>query len=476
MIATMNDNNKPLKIPKNKRWKGMTVYCYHCKRNVSEICKESSGNSLPLHQCKHGEKHIFKQYVGISGAENERRTKNLGRDLNSAVKMAMEFENDVKENKGAKQNEKLKQIEPLVEQPIPQLLKGAMARYVGHLSNDPEIVAKFRMKGRTKKHLEDVARNFKYFLHSTMRAGYNTNLVQVNEINDTIIEKFLDYLKEGRKLGNNSINRAIAIFSAFFNFLIHKGCPIKNPFRGITRKPIVTNIETISESEWLKLMEIVQKSELGNQTLSSGRVQNYYKPWLKNSIKYGLFSGRRTSELILSLWSDIRYDEKNNPSYIRVPDYKVNRQKGNEGTNLKYIEIPIIEELLETLKAMGLDKYGGSDKYIIAPEEDMTRDSVKSFLGHAFTHYFRQLGTGRTVSFKSLRKTYISHLTGYLGINNARLITKHADTKVMEQSYIDMKFIATTAKGFKMFDHEANRRKEEITKSRSSNNEISIER
>ena len=45
-------DHKPLFIPESKKWKGLKIFCYRCKTNVSEICKTSG---KPLLQCKHGE-------------------------------------------------------------------------------------------------------------------------------------------------------------------------------------------------------------------------------------------------------------------------------------------------------------------------------------------------------------------------------------------------------------------------------------
>jgi hypothetical protein len=125
---------------------------------------------------------------------------------------------------------------------------------------------------------------------------------------------------------------------------------------------------------------------------------------------------------------------------------------------------------------MEYEKYKGSDKYILAPEEIMKRETINKFMTHAFPHYFKQLDTGRNLSYKSLRKTYISRLSAFMGIDNARLITKHSGTQVMEEHYIDKKVIVHTAKNFKIFDQATENRKNEIEKIRSINKELILER
>ena len=63
-----------------------------------------------------------------------------------------------------------------------------------------------------------------------------------------------------------------------------------------------------------------------------------------------------------------------------------------------------------------------------------------------------------------------------MGIDNARLITKHSGTQVMEEHYVDKKVIAHTAKNFKMFDQATENRQNEIEKVRSTNTEKILER
>ena len=68
------------------------------KANVYDICKQSG---KPLRQCKHGDRHSFKQYVFIPGADGKRLTKTYkSRDINEVLPLAIEFEQQVKGKKG----------------------------------------------------------------------------------------------------------------------------------------------------------------------------------------------------------------------------------------------------------------------------------------------------------------------------------------------------------------------------------------
>lgn len=236
-----------------------------------------------------------------------------------------------------------------------------------------------------------------------------------------------------------------------------------------------TNIETITEEEYKRLLEIIQKPELGKSELQTGEVKNLLKPWMSDAVELGLDTGRRLGEVVQMKFNGIAVDDNGKPMYIKVEDFKVNRQKGNARENTKYIYVPITKSLQELLLRIGYEKYKGSDKYILAPEEKMERETISSFVSHSFTHYYKQLETGRDLSYKCLRKTYISSLSASLGIDNARLITKHSGTQVMEEHYVDKKVIALTAKNFEVFNQDE-KRKLELDKVRNSNHEITLER
>jgi hypothetical protein len=66
------------------------------------------------------------------------------------------------------------------------------------------------------------------------------------------------------------------------------------------------------------------------------------------------------------------------------------------------------------------------------------------------THYYKQLNTGRNLTFKCLRKTYITRLALSLGLN-ARIITRHSGEDVIIKHYLDEKVITKVAEDFEVF-------------------------
>ena len=82
---------------------------------------------------------------------------------------------------------------------------------------------------------------------------------------------------------------------------------------------------------------------------------------------------------------------------------------------------------------------------------------MSDILSRGFSHYYNQLKTGRKLTFKCLRKTYITNLEIYMGNGNTKSITGHSDNQVIERNYIDKKEIAKSAMNFEVFSKKVDR-------------------
>ena len=78
-------------------------------------------------------------------------------------------------------------------------------------------------------------------------------------------------------------------------------------------------------------------------------------------------------------------------------------------------------------------------------------------LSRGFSNYYDQLNTGRKLTFKSLRKTYITHLEIFMGSSNTKSITGHSGDQVIQRNYIDKREMAKAAHGFNVFSTESER-------------------
>jgi integrase len=185
-----------------------------------------------------------------------------------------------------------------------------------------------------------------------------------------------------------------------------------------------------------------------------------YQSWLADGIRLALETGRRREEIITLKYNDI-IDDGNGNFLIKVEDYKVNRIKNRLTEKVKsYIYIPVTESLRSLLNELGYDKYKRTENFILAPEVNINRTRFMSdALSRGFSHYYDQLDTGKELTFRCLRKTYITNLSLFMG-GNARAITKHSDETVIEKYYLDKQVLAKAAQGFSVFSKEIERKNE----------------
>ena len=192
-----------------------------------------------------------------------------------------------------------------------------------------------------------------------------------------------------------------------------------------------------------------------------------YRPYLADAIRLALESGRRREEIVNMRFSDIVPDN-DGFSFIKVEDRKVNRIRNRtRQEDKKYVLVPVTDSLQKLLFELGLEQYRDTDNYILAPDEKISRGRIMcDALSRGFSHYYAQLNTGKELSFKCLRKTYLSQLQVFTQ-GNAKIISGHSDDAVLEKFYLDKSVIAKAAKGFVVFP-KADERKQELQQIRSN--------
>jgi len=449
---------KPLFIPESKKWKGLTIFCYRCKTNItSEICK-TTGKSIK--QCPYGDKHVYKVYVHVPGTKNQRKTKTLEtRDINEAIKQAIEFEKEIKEN--THRIEVYKEMKPEIKKEgqvstEPHLLINALSRHIGWLHN--EGVPAHLIKERSTEHIKDVERAFKSLLLCLKESGYNLSTLLIEDIDDKMVGEVYSYL-ESKKLANRTFNKHIGFFTSFLKWYAEEyNSSIRNWFERVKRKKLNPNPEAITRSEYEALLnKITPENGVKEYRGSVKETRNVYRTWLADAFRLALATGRRREEVVNLKWNNIL--ESDGVQYIKVEDFKVNRiQNRNSEEEKKFIYIPVTDSLEKLLNELGYEKYKNIDNYILAPEIKTSRGRVMSdILSRGFTHYYDQLKTGRNLTFKSLRKTYITNLEIFMGSGNTKAITGHSGDQVIQRNYIDKKEMAKAARGFNVFLTETER-------------------
>ena len=464
MIVTMNKN--PLFIPENKRWRGLgvTVFCRSCQKNRTDICGKTNG---PLKKCPYGATHTFKCYIQEPGSDTGRRTKTFStRDPQEALRLAMKFREEVKS--GRKQhpvlNDKIENNQK--ESGNPYLLRNAMSRYLDYLSgvNVPE----FKKRVRSEKHRKEVMRILEDFSVCSKKNSDNVKERTIDQVDENLIGKFHeDIVKSG--YSNRSYNKMMGVLKSFYNYLIREHYTRINPVLGVVRRPENRDVAILTKEEYSRLEEAIQKPELGFCKLGSDEVKNYFKPWMLDAVQLGIFTGRRTEEIVMLRWQDVVLDENGNLSFLEATDFKVSRQQGRLEDNPKKIPVPVTKELRKLLLRLGYKKYKNTDRFILAGDEKMKRDTIKLFISKSFTNYWNQLNIPKKATFKSLRRTYISKLSAAIGINNAQVITKHAGQEVMTNHYVSSQILASTAKNFRVWGEDGETRNDKLEKIRMTN-------
>lgn len=475
-----NGPMEPLHIPSGKQWKGLTVYCYRCNTNVSDICKETGKK---LNACPFGDRHAFKVYVHVPNKKNERKTKVLAtRNVDEAIKQAIDFAKEVKQGSNAEQiikslqendkKESLRSKNVKNEKFIPELLLDAQKRDIERLSNIG--VPEHRQEERSPEHIKDVERAFTLMIECLENNGYDPKTLRTDELNDEMVGLIFGYLKDVKKFKIRTRHKYLSHYTSFITRHNQEyNTRIQNLFETIKKKPLHRNPDMITAEEFEKLLEII-KPETGIKEYETGvkPIRNLYHECLIPGIKLGAYTGRRREEIINLKYSDIRinaHDER----YILCEDFKVNRiRDNNEQEEKKYIRIPLTNQLFELIKELGYEKYKGTDAYILAPEIKNKRNrTLSDILTRGFTHYYKQLGTGKDKTFKSLRKAYITSLVISKG-DNARFITGHSGNRILKDYVVESELMKS-AQDFEMFPEEQ-KRTEELDQTRNNKNSKSL--
>lgn len=432
---------KPLKIPKTKQVPGLFTYCNECKRRIgNEICGKTHND---IGKCPNKGKHIFKLSFNIPGTKSV-KTKNLDtRNLREATKEAYKFREELEEN-----NFQIP-VETETENIQYTVLVDTMKMYIDYLNNVnvPEHLKKDRSKG----HINEIMRVFRRFTTVLKRLNYNLDVFDVDQVSQNIIGEYHKYLIEVEKYSNKTYNKYIATMRQFYSWLIEeKDYKISNPFKAVKALPISERNETITHDEFNKLLSVIIPENSRDTRVNYYKY--YYKKWLVSAFKLALYTGLRREELFALKWSDIEYNEQNQPLLIKVPNFKVIRLvNGKRVENIRNKWVPVIPELFNLLKnELNLNFNKGSDRFILANDENRNREGLPLFLSKAFGHFWNVSGIKREIRLNDLRNTYITELFKSFG-DQAAVITDHSDIRTVKKHYMKAKLISEAAKDFRVF-------------------------
>jgi hypothetical protein len=423
-----------LKLPKKLRPKGLFLFCNRCDKEYSDDRKV---------KCTCG-CMVYKAKIHVAGTKHGLRKKTLeATNFKDALKEFLDF----KEGLEANSYQRIEIKKTII---APTLLNDCQETYINFLNNVG--VPKHKQKKREQKHINEVVRTFGQFNTGLAENGIDCRILKFTDVNDEMVGFFHEHLLETLKLENKTYNNKIALLSAFTTHIISKfKFDYENPFLGVPDRVVNVRNESVRENEFEKLLEIVTP-ENGVQmkiikTLKNPKKVSMYRPWLKVAYKFGLFTGGRSEDIVLPKWTDVLVSPEGAFDTIKVIDHKIdsaNSHLTSEKDRI-YKYFPITKELGDLLKEMGYEQYKGTDKYIIAPEENVSRSFVSKLISESFSHYYKQLDTGKQVSFKHLRKAYHTAALQEYGEASTAL-TGHTTVNMTIKRYQDQQVTRDDAK------------------------------
>lgn len=440
------NSEKPLIIDKRQKVNGLYTYCSKCERLIENRICSMTGKRLST--CKNTNKHMFKSIIAVPGTNGKKRKTKIfkTRDLNKAIELKLEFEKELISTDFQSTAEHI-----VSKESKPILLIECMAMYIGYLNN--EGVEAHKIKVRTEKHIKEVEYYFEKFCRCLLKNNIDHTFFKVNQLNDKIVSMFHLYLLDDLNYANKTYNKIIGLFRQFINWLmIKKGYGLENPFVDVVRRRVVTNKTVVSFKEFEALMRVI-KPENGIQEFPSGERKNRYKTWLSDAFKLALETGLRREEFMSLKFSNILCDEKNNPQFIEVENFKVNRIKGIASESGEKKLVPITSGLMNLLYSLGYKDYKNLDRYIIGEDEKASRKTLIDFVSKAFTHFWKLTGIEKNVQLKHLRKTYLTALVEQFG-DKAPIISSHSGIDVLKKHYANDKQLISASQSFSVFKKE----------------------
>lgn len=471
MMLRPTMSKKKIQLKANAHIPCLRIWCGHCRTTV-KTCE-----GKPLSQCSHIEKLQYR-FVGVIPNTKERIVRSLGTDFSEAVKQAAILRQKLDageiEGRASKKDEHKPQQAPPKVQGKPELLMHVFGKFIATLNG--EGVAPHLKLVRSKSHVNDVKNCFKQVLIALSEHGIDVNEFKLSDITDAAVGKIHDYLI-AKGYSNTVYNRWFGHLTTFAGWAEREEYGnVKRFFERVPRKTVTPRPEIITKDEFEKLLSVISRengvqSGIGKHNAS----RNNFRSFLIPAFRYAAITGRRLEEIITSRFSDLHLDDKGNPQIISFTDHKVNRILHVAPGQERKVHTPVTAEILSFLHEQGFAERKNSNDFILAPEITHNRVALmKLALTRGFSHFWKVAfpNDTREITFKILRKTYLTNLAIHMG-RDVREISGHSSRQILN-SYINDKQLALADKhkDFSVFGKTNELR----TQRQSHNKEKGIER
>ncbi|PZR31612.1 MAG: hypothetical protein DI538_20745 [Azospira oryzae] len=320
----------------------------------------------------------------------------------------------------------------------PQLifLKEGAKKYLDFLQDidTPE----YEKKNLTMHYIKDQKRYIMRFLQTVQQVEKKLSNFPVTSISRPHVAAFDKYVRS-LNLSQTSYNGHMKAVKYFVNYLIDElRSDMRNPFDKVKFPEIHYDPEIIPVEEFEQLLSFITlENGIGTKGKKKKETVNYYRDWLKKVFIFSLLTGERLDGIVLLQWKHVE------GNFLRIPNWKVNRiQKASH----YYSYTPITADLAELLLEFPVTN---PEDYIVVPQLK-GRASLKLFISKAFTHFWKKAGLTRKVTFKNLRKTYITRLTAIIG--EKALYVKHNEDKTAVKHYLQKKELLDATKDVRLYE------------------------
>ncbi|MFV8336546.1 tyrosine-type recombinase/integrase [Flavobacterium sp. RSP29] len=407
---------KKLKLPKHP-FKGIKIYCHKCKRDNPT--------------CNHYDIHKFKVKIHITGGGNKKKTKVLdSKDYDTAVKDAIKFKKELEANNFYKA--------AVVVEDRNLTILGALIEYNRYLSGNHRYT--HLVKKITKGYQDECMRYCKFFLDTINEVKKVSETIILNVTQDDVA-RFYTWAEKHYK--EKTFNKCLNEVKSFFKFIIDvEKIEMKNPFEVyVSKKVAKSNIYTLDKSEFDDILEAVDSANPIVKLGGKGEKKNMYRSYLVDGFKLSLLTGGRREEVVDLRWSNI-FSSVKDVKFFKIRNIKV--ESLTDEDYWKYI--PINTDLMNLLLELGYDDKKQTDDFILFPEREILSKTIMNDLSKGFTHYKNMANINKKVSFKNLRKTYLSWVNAVMN-KDTGILSSHSTHEILERYYIDPTILTKIEEG-----------------------------
>ncbi len=424
-----------------KKFKGLHIVCKVCGKSIEVNQSEYKG-------CKHPfDKQKYKAVIRFNGTRKTRDLKSLVYD--EAIKELLEFKHElsnpikIAKPKSANNSKSINNIG--IDEVKHEKFIDCVLMYSDYLENID--VPFFEQRTRSKEYIRDTIGYILKYRDYLEKQGYNINKLTIYEIDKHIVSKYFEMLfKTSKSLA--TYNHHLRTLKSFYKFLIEKkGYELINPMIFAKLKNVTLNTKSVDDNDFEKILKCIDETNEDDtiHVYNNGVKKKMYRPYIKHAVELIAYTGMRLLEAISIKYCDIITNDNGDIDYVKGVDIKYEKAHNYDNSKpIKYVPIPYTQELEDLLNRLDYKKYLGTNRYLIASNEDVSRETIKKQLTHSFGYYRDRAGVTDKIGLKHLRKTFLTKMQIETGMVTSLGYQK--TQSVIEKNYLDKGKIAISLK------------------------------